>query len=52
MDDTKQTSEERSLPPVEEVVDSVTLSRLIEEVRNEDASVTRNYDRTHNRHNR
>ena len=32
--------------------DSVTLARLIEEVRNEDLSVARSYDRTHNRHNR
>jgi ABC-type molybdate transport system substrate-binding protein len=31
---------------------SVTLARLIEEVRNEDLNVTRSYDRTHNRHNR
>lgn len=33
-------------------VDSATLARLIEEVRNEDPSVARSYDRTHNRHNR
>ena len=33
-------------------IDSVTLARLIEEVRNEDANVARSYDRTHNRHNR
>jgi len=31
---------------------SAVLARLIEEVRNEDASVARSYDRTHNRHNR
>lgn len=33
-------------------VDSVTLARLIEEVRNEGPEVGRNYDRTYNRHNR
>ena len=33
-------------------IDSVTLARLIEEVRNEDGNITRSYDRTHNRHNR
>jgi hypothetical protein len=33
-------------------LDSVTLTRLIEEVRNEEAKVGRNYDRTYNRHNR
>lgn len=33
-------------------VDGATLARLIEEVRNEDLSVARSYDRVHNRHNR
>ncbi|WP_414712311.1 YhhA family cyclophane-containing RiPP [Sphingomonas sp.] len=33
-------------------VDSATLARLIEEVRNEPAGVERSYDRAHNRHNR
>jgi hypothetical protein len=33
-------------------IDSVTLARLIEEVRNEDRNIARSYDRTHNRHNR
>jgi len=33
-------------------VDSAALARLIEEVRNEDVSIARSYDRTHNRHNR
>ena len=33
-------------------VDSVTLARLIDEVRNVDLSVGRNYDRVHHRHNR
>jgi hypothetical protein len=33
-------------------VSSPALSRIIEEVRNEEASTTRGYDRVHNRHNR
>jgi hypothetical protein len=33
-------------------IDSATLARLIEEVRNEDPEIGRSYDRTHNRHNR
>ena len=33
-------------------VDGATLARLINEVRNEDPSVARSYDRSHNRHNR
>jgi hypothetical protein len=33
-------------------LDSATLARLIEEVRNEPAGVERSYDRAHNRHNR
>jgi hypothetical protein len=33
-------------------LDSVTLARLIEEVRNEPTGVDRTYDRVHNRHNR
>lgn len=39
-------------PASAEVLDNATLARLIEEVRNEDLSVARSYDRTHNRHNR
>jgi len=35
-----------------EALGSAVLARLIEEVRNEDKSVARSYDRTHNRHNR
>lgn len=31
---------------------SAALARLIDEVRNEDLSIARSYDRTHNRHNR
>ena len=31
---------------------SVTLARLIEEVRNEETSTAHTYDRVHNRHNR
>lgn len=37
---------------LQKISDSVTLARLIEEVRNEDLNVARSYDRTHNRHNR
>ena len=37
---------------VTERLDSTTLARLIEEVRNEGLDVGRNYDRTYNRHNR
>jgi hypothetical protein len=37
-------------PPI--VVDSATLARLIEEVRHDEVTVGRAYDRTHNRHNR
>jgi hypothetical protein len=33
-------------------IDSATLARLIEEVRNENVEIGRNYDRVHNRHNR
>jgi hypothetical protein len=33
-------------------IDSATLARLIEEVRNEEIEIGRTYDRTHNRHNR
>jgi hypothetical protein len=33
-------------------LDSAVLSRLVEEVINEDESTVRNYDRAHNRHNR
>ncbi len=33
-------------------VDSATLARLIEEVRNEPVDVGHSYDRVHNRHNR
>jgi hypothetical protein len=39
-------------PTTDGVIDSVTLARLINEVRNPDLNVGRNYDRTHNRHNR
>ena len=34
------------------IVDSATLARLIEEVRHDEVTVGRAYDRTHNRHNR
>lgn len=33
-------------------ISSPALSRILEEVRNEDVSTTRAYDRVHNRHNR
>ena len=39
-------------PTLLPLVDSTTLARLIEEVRNEPAGVERSYDRAHNRHNR
>jgi len=31
---------------------SVTLARLVNEVRNDEPATVRSYDRTHNRHNR
>lgn len=31
---------------------SITLARLVDEVRNEEPMVAHSYDRTHNRHNR
>ena len=31
---------------------SVTLARLVDEVRNDEPATLRSYDRTHNRHNR
>ena len=52
MEDTRKVQDRKDLPNEEEPIDSVTLARLIEEVRNEGANVGRNYDRTHNRHNR
>lgn len=33
-------------------VESIALARLIEEVRTNDASMSRHYNRTYNRHNR
>lgn len=48
----EQPPQNRLNPASAEVLDSATLARLIEEVRNEDLSVARSYDRTHNRHNR
>ena len=47
-----QTVERRAKPLMQSGIDSATLARLIEEVRNEPASVDRAYDRVHNRHNR
>lgn len=47
---------ESSAPDMLEVdtskLSSVTLARLIEEVRNEETSTMHSYDRVHNRHNR
>lgn len=47
---------ESSAPSLLEVdtsrLSSVTLARLIEEVRNEETSAMHPYDRVHNRHNR
>ncbi|WP_281661559.1 YhhA family cyclophane-containing RiPP [Microvirgula aerodenitrificans] len=34
------------------LISSVTLARLVEEVKNEDLTVGGRYDRTHNKHNR
>ena len=52
MEDTTNAQDRNDLPDAEEPIDSVTLARLIEEVRNEGDNVGRSYDRTHNRHNR
>jgi hypothetical protein len=46
----KATDPPRGVQPID--LDSATLARLIEEVRNEPAAVGRTYDRVHNRHNR
>jgi hypothetical protein len=43
---------ERARPAQPAPIDSATLARLIEEVRNEPTGVERSYDRAHNRHNR
>lgn len=52
MEPTNQTVERRTMPLMQREIDSATLARLIEEVRNEPAGVDRSYDRVHNRHNR
>ena len=41
-----------SLAGLDAPVDSPAIRRLIEEVRLEEANVSRSYNRTHNRHNR
>lgn len=46
------TTPERRPEPEGLRLDSATLARLMEEVRNEDPSIARSYDRSHNRHNR
>lgn len=33
-------------------ISSVALARLVDEVRNDESTAARSYDRTHNRHNR
>lgn len=43
---------DRAQPTEPVALDSATLARLIEEVRNEPSDVSRSYDRAHNRHNR
>lgn len=52
MSECEQTLREQDEYLSAEFVDSAALARLIEEVRNEGANVSRSYDRTHNRHNR
>lgn len=51
-----QTEESTAITDLLEVdtskLPSAVLARLIEEVRNEETSTTRAYDRVHNRHNR
>jgi hypothetical protein len=49
-DTTTTTESSRETQPIG--LDSATLARLIEEVRNEPVGVGRTYDRVHNRHNR
>jgi hypothetical protein len=52
MKDEKVVVQPRVAEELDEKLDSATLARLIEEVRNEGLDVGRNYDRTYNRHNR
>jgi hypothetical protein len=52
MEDNTRILQPRAKPREVDRIDSATLARLIEEVRNEDIEIGRNYDRTHNRHNR
>jgi hypothetical protein len=52
MEEEKPIAQPPVLSPLGEQLDSVTLARLIQEVRNEHLDVRRNYDRTYNRHNR
>jgi hypothetical protein len=52
MEDNTRTLKPRPEPSELDRIDSATLARLIEEVRNEDVEIGRNYDRVHNRHNR
>ncbi len=52
MEEKKVIPQPRGAEELDESLDSATLARLIEEVRNEGLDVGRNYDRTYNRHNR
>ena len=52
MEEDKPAAQPRVADDLDEEIDSATLARLIEEVRNEGLGVGRNYDRTYNRHNR
>jgi hypothetical protein len=52
MEEGKAVGQARVTEGVDKRIDSATLARLIEEVRNEGLNVERNYDRTYNRHNR
>ncbi len=52
MEDNTRILQPRDEPRELDRIDSATLARLIEEVRNEGLEIGRTYDRTHNRHNR
>ncbi len=52
MEEGKAVAQPRVAEGPDKRIDSATLARLIEEVRNEGLNVGRNYDRTYNRHNR
>jgi hypothetical protein len=52
MEQKKVVVQPRVAEELDERLDSATLGRLIEEVRNEGLNVGRSYDRVYNRHNR